>query len=89
MAEYLGISAPKQRRWLVPAGGWGAVGRDAHAAIDEAKVRRCLRLRRRNRRSRTAQYSSLLIGAACLGRLSLESATLDGGFTVLELHLAR
>ena len=53
MAKYL-ISFPSAAM-VVPEGEWEAVGRDAHAVIDEGESRRRLRLRRRHRRRRAAR----------------------------------
>ena len=71
MAKYL-ISFPSAAM-VVPDGEWGAVGRDAHAVIDEAKA--------------AEDVPPVLVsadGAVAMGGYPW-APTLDGDFTVLEL----
>ena len=81
MAKYL-ISFPSAAM-VVPDGEWGAVGRDAHAVIDEAKAAGVYVFGG----GIDEDVPPILVstdGAVAMGGYPW-APTLDGGFTVLEL----
>ena len=84
MAKYL-ISFPSAAM-VVPDGEWGAVGRDAHAVIDEAKAAGVYVFGG----GIDEDVPPILVsadGAVAMGGYPW-APTLDGGFTVLELRFA-
>ena len=82
MAKYL-ISFPSAAM-VVPDGEWGAVGRDAHAVIDEAKAAGVYVFGG----GIDENVPPVLVsadGTVAMGGYPW-APTLDGGLTVLELH---